>query len=364
MPEFWGGDEYTYAQLFRSWQEGRGFAAVELCNRFAEAGNRQARDFWRVLASQAGLYHEAYDNAMRWVAVDPARAFAQLRFAFSGLHPEAPFALDKLFRSCSHEVLGLSSDEFCDQAVFFAELCKSLRDGELDTALLTGTRPIIFQERFETPCMENLQWGAGSLFVVQWGEQQFAVTAKHVVENLGAEPSHFRLILPEYGVALEVDSVMLSSDAIGCEDEFEDVYVWRIDQNTKTDKAIEWWAFDLKRWYSPALYLKPGQQLFAVGYPDAPERYDAEKFIINEIPIILQGVLSAEQLFEGMLTMDVEESKHDLDGMSGGPVFTKYENRFHYVGLIVRGSREARKLHFIDARHVVGLLGQAVRKIY
>ena len=56
---WWGVDDYTFARLLRNWQEGQGFAAIDLRNRFAEAGNQQASAFWRVLAAQAGLYHES-----------------------------------------------------------------------------------------------------------------------------------------------------------------------------------------------------------------------------------------------------------------------------------------------------------------
>lgn len=366
---WWGVDDYAFARLLRNWQEGQGFAAIDLRNRFAEAGNQQASAFWRVLAAQAGLYHESYDDAMKRSKFDPAGALAGLNFAMDGLHPDAPFALDELFRSSSAAALGLSHDEYVVQAAQYADLTKTMFESELKTALLTGTRPILFQERVETPSVDNPQWGAGSLFVVQWKAQQFAVTARHVIENLGAEPNHFRLMLPEYGVALEVDAVTphrVRSDHDKDKDkdnEFDDIFFWLIDQNTPTDKHIEWWAFDLSRWYTAAFYLKPGQQLFAVGYPDAPDRYDAENFIIKEIPTILRGTLSTEQLFDGMLTMDTEESEHDIDGMSGGPVFAKLEKRFRYVGLIVRGKREARKIHFIDARHVIHMLDRAAIEI-
>lgn len=50
--------------------------------------------------------------------------------------------------------------------------------GEIYDALVTGTRPIYFQENQAKPIGES-----GSLFIAQWKQKQFAITVKHVFAN-------------------------------------------------------------------------------------------------------------------------------------------------------------------------------------
>jgi len=314
-----------------------------------------------IAASDAGKIE--YHRGMEWLERSPALAHRHLYNAFTWLYTPAIFELDRLFRSTNAKELFLSPPEFARQAESWATQASQLAWLEIEQALLTGTRPVCFQKSYGTPDWENPRWGGGSLFFVQHGEHQFAVTAKHVIDNLDANPDHFRLLLPAQQTLPIVDGHSPPQSAEHYDHE-TDIFAWEIDQKAELTEDTEWWTWRMDELVKPATDLVSGQRLYAVGFPELEESYDHVNFDINEHPFIASGRLVDNQSVEGFFTIDCDEDLPDVDfnGMSGGPVFARFDDIFHYVGMIVMGCGRVKKLHFIDSRYVLDLFDQIVRR--
>lgn len=230
--------------------------------------------------------------------------------------------------------------------------------GEIFAALVTGTRPVYFQKSQETPI-----WGGGSLFIAQWKGKQFAITAKHVFTNARANPAHTRILFPGYRVALPTTGISTPTfPGFETRDDLEDIAVLRL--NHKPDlvgKSLAWYAWNMDAFWRSARDLMPDQQLFAVGFPSSEDRYDWDNQRVRETPLVIVGKLSKESIGEGLYCMETAEFEHNIDGSSGGPVFARFNGFFHYVGLMIRGGAEARKVHFIDAAFVTFVLEDACK---
>ncbi|WP_020405910.1 hypothetical protein [Hahella ganghwensis] len=226
---------------------------------------------------------------------------------------------------------------------------------EIYTALVTGTRPVFFQET-----EGDFIWGIGTLFLAQWGGKQFAITAKHVIDNQGVNPQHLRIFIPGYKVALPLVGASTSNHPNHeCREEVEDIFVWQIDKEPDFGgEELSWHTWRMKEFWMPANILKTGQQIFAVGYPDVDNRYDYEAMKLETPPLIAIGKLSSDQLGNDVYTIDCDDFTCDLNGISGGPVFARFDGYFFYVGMIVRAGRIAQKIHFVDAIYVTLLLDQ------
>lgn len=223
---------------------------------------------------------------------------------------------------------------------------------EIYTALVTGTRPIYFQANADEPL-----WGGGTLFMAQWKKKQFAITAKHVLKNSGANPRHTRILFPGFQVALPLrDMYSPSFPNTEAQQDLEDMVCLLVHDDFKLDEQMHWYAWDMERFWRPASELKPGQQLFAVGFPNTEDRYDWENQKVNETPLIAVGMLSKDSLGPGTYCIDTAEFACDIDGCSGGPVFARFDGFFHYVGIIIRGGSKARKIYFVDAAYVTFML--------
>ena len=161
---------------------------------------------------------------MKLLEAAPERAVTYLLQAFWGLQSDATAPLHKLLINHSPETLRLSSEVYLETVQILRDLQERKDAHELSTAILTGTRPVLFQKSPGPATFDNAQWGGGSLFVVSWQGVQFAVTALHVIENLGAECKEFRLLIPGTEITLEMYGGITPSKAPKSErDELDDI---------------------------------------------------------------------------------------------------------------------------------------------
>ncbi|MEN9844623.1 MAG: hypothetical protein RLZZ612_2452 [Pseudomonadota bacterium] len=227
---------------------------------------------------------------------------------------------------------------------------------EVFDALVTGTRPVYFQENESTHL-----WGGGSMFIAQWKEKQFAITAKHVFTNAKANPTHTRIFFPGYKVALPILGIYTPTfENYAAREDLEDIAVLRLNHEVALqDEELAWHAWRMDLFWRSAKDLAAGQQLFAVGFPSTEDRYDWDNQRVNEMPMIAIGKLSEDSLGDGLYCIETATFEHDIDGSSGGPVFARFNGLFHYVGLIIRGGTKAQKIHFIDAAFVIFVLEYA-----
>lgn len=224
--------------------------------------------------------------------------------------------------------------------------------GEVYTALVTGTRPVYFQSDEQSPI-----WGGGTMFIAQWKDKQFAITARHVFTNSGANPKHTRILFPGFHVALPLRGMYVPSfPGFDAQQDLEDMACLLIDDDFELDEDMHWYAWNMERFWMHASRLEVGQQIFAVGFPNTEDRYDWENQRLNEMPVISIGKLGTDSLGEGTYCIDTAEFEYDIDGCSGGPVFARFQGLFHYVGLIIRGGAKARKIYFVGSEFVTWML--------
>lgn len=355
----WPGDSDEFTSLVREWQAGDARAADKIAYGYSQAGNFKKSVFWLRLAQDTELRDEQFRDGLSWKEASPAIAFRHFLCAHQLIHPRAFFELDELCKSYSAFELELTDQEFSHVSAEMAALVALRRLHEERTAMLTGSYPVLFQEVFGPSDWNNIQWRTGSLFLVQRGPHQFAVTARHVIDNLTANPDHFRLVLPEYGANLPIRAAYTPRPGPWLTlDETDDIFAWQINQDFESEHKIDWWSWRMDQWVRPAADLSTGQRLFATGFPITDGTYDPETFSAQYTPLILKGTLHGSAA-AGFYTMTYESSGlEDIDGMSGGPVFAEFESRFHYVGMTLRGGNGW--LYFIDSTHVLELLDRII----
>ncbi|WP_074819345.1 hypothetical protein [Pseudomonas syringae] len=350
-------DEDFIGSKIKGWQSGNRRDALDLADFYAAQGDEEQASHWARLADDTEILLGHLHSGLALIETAPARAAQHLIAAFNGLRTEAIAPLHQLLQLNSAERLRMPPDEHSRVFVQLQEILERKAAIELRTALLTGTRPVLFQKIPGPATYDNAQWGGGSLFVVIWHGVHFAVTALHVIENLGAERKEFRLLVPGTEVTLEMYGGVTPSKAPRLDrDELDDIYAWHIRGLPDGYDELGWWSWKLDQWNRPASELKQGQSLYAAGYPDVEDRYDPENFKIVPIASILHGRLGNDTGVEGIYTMDVDEVDHPMNLMSGGPVFASIDGFLHYVGMILRGDADVRKIYFIDSTYVIALL--------
>lgn len=273
-----------------------------------------------LLGKQAGLGVDAHMKAMPWVGRSDRWAYQHFKNAAEWLHTPALFELDRLLSQSNADELLMDEEEFHQEVLYWRDLAERAAWAELESALMTGTRPVLWQAVPGKPCVHNARFGKGSLFVAGYRGQQFAITATHVVD--GVDPAIFRLVLPESGRILPVFAGRQAADETLKEhDDESDIFVWRIDVD-RAAGGIEWWSWMLDGLSRPVSDLLPGQRLYAVGYPYFDDNIDVESFDIVEHPFLATGYLAQESIAEGVysITLDQNLPTVELNGMSGGPV--------------------------------------------
>lgn len=232
---------------------------------------------------------------------------------------------------------------------------------EIQLILMSGTHPVFFAKD-----QEDYIWGLGTLFLLQWHERQFAITAKHVIENQQADFSHLRIIIQGNEAALPISGASIPSHPRHSQrEEIEDLVVFHVPKDPYlADCKVEWDTWRMPEFWKPASQLQVGQQIFTVGYPFNENRFDYENNKINLAPMLVVGKLSADSLGDDLYCIDCEPFPvDDLNGFSGAPVFARFEGLFYYVGMVIRGGAEARKIHFMDATYVTFALNEVYKKL-
>lgn len=331
-----------------------------LTEQVEKSGNEAYRTV--LLGKQAGLGIDAYGKAMRWVGRADRLAYHDLKNAADWLYSPAIFELDRLLTTSNADELLLSDEEFESEALYWRELAEKAAWTDIESALLTGTRPVLWQTLPGKPCMHNARFGKGSLFVVTYKGKQFAITAKHVVG--GVDPAIFRLVLAESKDILPVHAGR--HPLVGSEDhqdDSEDVFVWQIDV-ASTAPGIEWWSWNLDGLCRKVSDISPGQRVYTVGYPELEDNFDTENFDIEEHPFVASGLLTDRPLTDDIYSMKLDQHlpSVDLNGMSGGPVFSRFGEKFHFVGMCIRGGGTPPHLHLISSENVLGFLDTLIEE--
>ncbi len=249
-------------------------------------------------------------------------------------------------------------------------------ESEIFLVLGTGTHPVYFQE---SP--DHYLWGKGTLFLAEWNGVSFAITARHVIEKQYASSKDLQLFVPEYKTSIAVSGAT-TPKCRKCtpQHEFDDIDDIIIFVVNGSDVTPAWDSWRMQELSMPARKLKAGEQLFSIGYPHSARDIDYENNNQRKAtPLISVGMLSNDSIGEGIFTIDCAAFDIDLDnvkdedrdehidkylsGISGGPVFSRIDGTFRYVGMIVRGGVIAQKIHFICSSYVTSLMDHKSKSI-
>lgn len=225
---------------------------------------------------------------------------------------------------------------------------------DLKTILISGSRPLYFQEQPNSP----IQTG-GSSFLVKWKNEQFLITARHIIENIQANIDHLRIRVPDYeGIIPVKANYGLSDFDEVISDELEDLLVFHLDSDFDAEQYMAWDAWRLDQFIALPSLLKVGEDIYAAGFPSDENRINYDTNEISESSFVAKGIFLGNVITDSLFSIETAafEEAQDLDGISGGPVMAIFDGYFCFIGMITRAGAPARRIHFISSEHITSLL--------
>ena len=203
----------------------------------------------------------------------------------------------------------------------------------------------------------------GSAFLVRFQDQRtFVVTAVHVLRESEFKLHQFRIqCRPDVNALLPLGAHyrIHGSDAFDA-DQY-DIAVWDVRPVSEAvyghHKPYSVWPMEGNTIFTPAadyLYRGYPQQL------RIPE-YSTQSYDQGAITGSAKYVRRTELECIHTLEFNALGPIHDLDGLSGSPVFqvTKDGDTYavaSFAGMIIRGSAQSRLAHFVESRRIVDML--------
>lgn len=303
-----------------------------------------------------GLGRDQYDKGMQWVSRSKRLAYQHFSSAAHSAYTPGAYEAFRMLISATADEMCFTEIELRNRINFWQDFIEKIEWHEIESALLTGTRPVIWQLAPSEPSSENPRWGKGSFFFFEYEKNQYAITAKHVVD--GIDPETFRLTLPEdQGILPVHEGFCLTPPSKDLMSDEYDIYAWKVDYTSIT-QHLEWHAWNLGLHRRSANEAAPRQKVYIAGYPYFEDNIDDINFTINENPMIITGELQSEKIVDSLYTIHTSSEFHNLDydGFSGSPVFARFNQLFKLIGLCVRGNGKNGILHFISSEHIVNLI--------
>lgn len=225
-----------------------------------------------------------------------------------------------------------------------------LTNEEIIAIVSIGARPIFFCEN-----EESYIWGLGSSFLINYSGHVLAITAKHVIENLDADPLHTRIFMPNSTVALPIKSCFTPIfNNHENKAEVEDLLFFSIDdQLFCRESGLELYSWNFLNLSYPTSKLEIGDELLVAGFPSTEEKFDYDNKKINDTFLIRTSNLVESELGEDIYTMKGTPSDFDFNGMSGSPVFCMREGVVLFTGIVIRGSSSSGIFHFISSEIII-----------
>jgi hypothetical protein len=320
-------------------------AMLLLARRFVALGLDDEALKWERRAWEHGSAEAAFVLGMRYAGIDKALAYQYLRDAFLRRHIAGTWQLVNFCREITPDEIGVTSVDFESTFAASVALGDQFQFAHAHAALVTGTHPVQFRDEL------NIPWGTGTFFIVRWKGADFAITAKHVIRASSAETDQVQLVVPYQKHSIPY----LSKSGMGVLDpdgEPLDVHVWQIDPDSAV--SAEWDAWHLEQHWQPPEALQKDQFVFVVGYPNNEDKIDFDNLEMRRQPLIVKGKLGEKTA--GLHTVECAEFSADVDGVSGGPVFSMVGGTYHFIGMAQWGGRTARRLYFLDARQIIRVL--------
>lgn len=216
---------------------------------------------------------------------------------------------------------------------------------------------------FETGIKDTPYGGVGTSFLVRQGPHVFLVTARHVVE--GATLDQLLVFANE-----ETDESVPFSEAFSVanrdpdDPDFSDIVLVRVHlPNLRLADGSKMHTIDLDKASDSWRKAPFGQRFVLFGYPNESREIDYEGGRIISTQRFLVARFSGVSPTSYCYELEIEDfnGTDDLNGLSGSPVLSwprVIGDNFHpsFCGMVLRGTKESGKVHFLDA----GLLRKAI----
>lgn len=233
---------------------------------------------------------------------------------------------------------------------------KKLADEVLDSPLRNSIHPVFFESNYE----DCKYWGHGTLFLFTYKREQYVITAKHVIANqmIGKlDPTDLRVVLPGTRSFVRLTSWLHYGFADG-QDEF-DLIVFKV-CNKSLEEISEGvlYLLDITELRCQFDFDLLSCEFLAIGYPGEERSYDDFTITSCLTTMKLRGMTTGAG--PGLITTEIvsDEGLTSIDGMSGSPVmcFDLNKQELFFAGMLVRGTIQSRKAHFIDSRYIYAAL--------
>lgn len=226
------------------------------------------------------------------------------------------------------------------------------------------SRPVIF----ESSDPDYQYWAKGSSVLLANSRHYYWATAAHVMRNIGGSAESLRIFPSDDSkISLPFNEQYSVKREESDDEEHKDVIMLRIDLSefdASGDAPLA--AQDLDRGVLHAERLKPGDELWIIGYPAQSNFIDYEAAAIRSTRSVLRALYTGVSISDHCHSLSVDTSiqLNSYDGLSGSPIFyMKYEWLKGelvcfplFVGMLLRGTASSRVAHFVSSSVLINIV--------
>lgn len=203
-------------------------------------------------------------------------------------------------------------------------------------------------------------WGEGTAFFVSYGSDFFLVTARHnILKDSISLAEHLLVTLPGTKKVIPFDMYLTNYDS---SEDVQDFAIFRVDVGKALSMGIEGMdSLEIESKYLSSSLIADGEKLWFAGYPTPELPYDWDERKIFNHMLIKDGYKSKSDIGEFFGQFNSTSSELEWSGVSGSPVFAEREDKYYWIGMVVRGSGAMGILHFLNAEIIVRAIESSVR---
>jgi hypothetical protein len=216
--------------------------------------------------------------------------------------------------------------------------------------------------------------GRGTCFLCRYNGNDFAVTARHVIKDFGADA----IRVPYYETAREFVphnaqvTIRTVEDDRSDDDDWRDLAIFPLERSLYTDEQFA----DQPPYRIPSAQhvWRPGMMghFITRGYLNKPSHVDYDTKVLRQQPVILEADYagpSPMKLCHQMRFRDLShcadfgDPNNSLDGLSGAPVLWVSESEPHdhrFAGVAVRATHSGGIGHFVHGSVVLAVLDRVL----
>lgn len=226
---------------------------------------------------------------------------------------------------------------------------------EVHDILSTIVHPAIF----DTNDLDYRFSGVGTVFLAQYNENFYGITARHVIKNQQYSVEQLRVFVKGYDYTLPFDQEITLPDEN--EDKY-DITILRLNSKIlASNPPPPLGVVNLNLIPVPEANPPEDSILLCCGYPECQRSYDYDEKLFQA------GLARFEGTPAGSLTEDICLMRTDLHfigsarGLSGSPVFGIHENIPFFAGMVLRSTKESNNICYLQGAVILELLERATR---